>query len=785
VVVDCSLERQLKKLRSNLIWLAGSIGLGLGAFNCPTHGQIVPDDTLGSEASVVTTVDPFTDRVDGGAVRGDNLFHSFQDFNIGDGRTVNFSHPAAVDNILTRVTGGNVSEILGTLGVLGDANLFLLNPNGIVFGPNARLNLNGSFVATTADRFSFPNGYEFSATNPDTPPLLTVNVPLGLQFGGNPGAISVSGSGFGFISESGFPDTSPENQQAFVSNSNGLQVMEGRTLGLVGGDLDVNGGLFEASAGRIELGSVAAGETVALTPTDLGWILGYDTVEQFGNIRIAGQSALFASGEGGGEIQIWGSEIDIAGESSVLADTLGSEDGSGINIYADRLNLREGSFAYAETWSPSGGSAGDVSVVANTLDVRDGSTLSSSTWGEGDGGAVRLDVTDTLVFASNSPEGASSAIFANVEDSGIGNAGDVSITANRVEIRDGAQLTATIWGEGDGGTIEVDATDTVLFSGSTPDNQFGSGAFTSVAYSERRNVAGRGNAGSVIITANRVEVRDSAQLFSNHKNPANPDSTAGDVIVRAEFVQLSDDAEISADTQGRGGNVQIDAGTTILRHGSRIQTNAEGPFPAGNITIDTDTLTALENSDITANARDAAGGQVTINTQGIFGTQFRNRLTPESDITATSALGSSFGGTVELNTPDIDTAAGLVSLSANPVDAASVLSTDPCATGRNSAFYITGRGGLPQIPDAVFPTTATWVDLQDVAEVDEEETSDDRTSFASAVRSIIDRPETTPLVEARDWYVNAEGQVVLTASRGGRNPHPSRWQPESCSPSSF
>ncbi|HEY9663766.1 MAG TPA: filamentous hemagglutinin N-terminal domain-containing protein, partial [Allocoleopsis sp.] len=153
----------------------------------------VADGTLGNERSVVTP-DTFNgrqgDRIDGGATRGENLFHSFQDFGVDEGRSVYFSNPVGIRNILSRVTGSNVSEILGVLGVLGDANLFLLNPNGIIFGPNAQLDVRGSFLASTGDRFSFADGSEFSAINPQAAPLLNVNISPGLQHGTGRGDLS-------------------------------------------------------------------------------------------------------------------------------------------------------------------------------------------------------------------------------------------------------------------------------------------------------------------------------------------------------------------------------------------------------------------------------------------------------------------------------------------------------------------------------------------------------------------------------------------------------------------
>ena len=255
--------------------------------------QIIPDQTLGSENSVVTPninirgID--SDRIDGGAVRGGNLFHSFQKFNIDEGRGAYFSNPGNSVNILTRVTGGNVSEILGTLGVLGNANLFLINPNGIVFGPNARLDIGGSFFATTADGILFENGLEFAASNPEAPPLLMINMPLGLNIRENPGSI---------INQSIVQD----NEDNYV----GLQVPPKRTLGFVGGDIQMLGGILTAPQGRIELGSVEGNSFVSLTPIDKGYATSYEGVQNFRDIAISQEAFLNVRGEGGGDIQLQG-----------------------------------------------------------------------------------------------------------------------------------------------------------------------------------------------------------------------------------------------------------------------------------------------------------------------------------------------------------------------------------------------------------------------------------------------------------------------------------------------
>lgn len=146
------------------------------------HAQLIPDATLNAQSSIVQTTGP-VDLIQGGYRVGRNLFHSFQEFNVGTGRSLYFTDPG-VTNILARVTGRNASQINGKLGVEGTANLYLLNPYGIVFGADASLDVRGSFTATTANAIQFADGSEFSATNPTAPNLLTIAVPVGLQRGG-------------------------------------------------------------------------------------------------------------------------------------------------------------------------------------------------------------------------------------------------------------------------------------------------------------------------------------------------------------------------------------------------------------------------------------------------------------------------------------------------------------------------------------------------------------------------------------------------------------------------
>ncbi|NER46253.1 MAG: filamentous hemagglutinin N-terminal domain-containing protein [Symploca sp. SIO1A3] len=185
-----------KFLRTTSLVLSGTT---VAASGNTVFAQIIPDNTLGAESSVVipniNINDLPADHIAGGATRGVNLFHSFLEFNVSNGQRVYFANPTGIENILSRVTGTNPSEIFGTLGVNGGANLFFLNPNGIILGEDATLDIRGSFTATTANSFTFPDGNEFSASNPQAPPLLKINVPIGLQYGQpQPGAIANRGN---------------------------------------------------------------------------------------------------------------------------------------------------------------------------------------------------------------------------------------------------------------------------------------------------------------------------------------------------------------------------------------------------------------------------------------------------------------------------------------------------------------------------------------------------------------------------------------------------------------
>ncbi|NEP18923.1 MAG: filamentous hemagglutinin N-terminal domain-containing protein [Leptolyngbya sp. SIO4C1] len=236
--------------------VAGCLACGIlaaAASRGLAQSNIVPDSTLATESSaVLPSFDGLPIEVIlGGAERGRNLFHSFEAFNVAENRGAYFFSPDGIETILSRVTGGRRSDILGTLGVLGEADLFLINPNGIVFGPDASLDVEGSFVATTADALQFNEQAGFSAAAPETSRLLSIQ-PAAFFFTAESQAAEIVNQSTALATVFGLPTF-------------GLQVPDGESLLLVGGDIDLAGGVLLTFGGQVELGGVRNEGTILLT----------------------------------------------------------------------------------------------------------------------------------------------------------------------------------------------------------------------------------------------------------------------------------------------------------------------------------------------------------------------------------------------------------------------------------------------------------------------------------------------------------------------------------------
>ncbi len=741
---------------SNQYWklgLASSLVISgmLACFSDCTLAQLLPDGTLGAESSRVTSTSPGVFQIDGGATRGKNLFHSFSQFSVPTNGIAYFNN-LNIQNIISRVTGGSVSRIDGLLQANGIANLFLINPNGIIFGPNATLRIGGSFLATTASSLNFADGTQFSATVPQNKPLLTISVPIGLQFGENPGNIinqsqaSLDGATNSLMS----PTPTPA----------GLEVQTGRTLALIGGDVALEGGNLTATGGRIELGSVAGNSLVRLKSTEKVWALSYEGVNNFQNIQLTSrnqvdgskiQSFVDVSGDSGGStpsgnVQAQGRRITLTGGSQILATNSAAQLGGNLKVTAsESVELigasLKGESSELSTTAFGTGKAGDITFNTRYLSVRGGAQALSATRGQGKGGQLTVTAPASVELDGAAIVSTSDGVF--VIDGGLysttfgtGDAGDITLNTGRLIVKNGAQVSTSSTGQnisgqfilatGRAGALTVNASKSVELIG-TDANASPSSLSASTL--------GSGVAGNLNIATGQLIIRDEAVVSVSSEGTGD----TGNLQVQARSIRLDNQGQLTATSAfGEGGNVTLQAQELLLmRHNSQISSTTAGLAGAGgnggNITIKVPFIVAApsENSDIKANAFLGQGGKITINSQRIFGLVVLNLKDlqtllgtndptkldpinlPSSDITAISQTNPSLSGQVTINTLDINPIFGLVNLPVQPVNVTGLIAQG-CPTGvgpRGSKFVITGHGGLPPTPREALSSEQPLADL--------------------------------------------------------------------------
>ncbi|BAZ32238.1 filamentous hemagglutinin outer membrane protein [Cylindrospermum sp. NIES-4074] len=803
---------------SNLWICFQGLGLVIGgviiAFSANSAiAEITPDGTLPSNSQVTPPDKDKIINIDGGTKSGSNLFHSFDKFSIPAGFTANFQNVGNTENIFSRVTGKSFSDIQGTLKVDGAANLFLINPNGIVFGPNASLQLNGSFLATTASSVNFADGTKFSATNPQTIPLLKMSVPVGLQFGSTAAAIR---------NQSQAPSLDGKTTNT-LGQPVGLQVQPSKTLALVGGDVILEGGNLTAVSGQIGLGSVARNSLVSLNPTNQGWILGYEGVQNFQNIQLIKRqdingseilSQVDASGDSGGNIQIQGRRVLLTDKSQILTYTFASQPGMNLTVNASD-SVEIDSYTSLSTATFGNGKAGDITITTKKLTVLNGAQVSTNSIGSGSGGRLTVNALDSVELIDGSFSGDSDSFIPSVLLSatfGPGDAGNITINTGRLRLQGGARVLTSADGmvlrgkrflpaTGQGGDLTVNAADLVEITGTSNDGSVVSGLFTSTQ--------GYGNAGKMTIDTKQLTVRDGAAITVSSQVPkgfiyqgdVSNLGQAGAVNISARSVLLDNNGQLTAEAQsGKGGNITLQVqNSLLLRRKSQISTSVSTVGDGGNITINARNgfivAAPLENNDITANAFSDAGGNIIINAKGIFGLFPRTRadlerllntkdpakLKPQdlktSDITAFSQQNPSLNGTIQINTPDTDPKKGLEELSQNPIDATGKIVASCGGGGKlaGNSFTSTGRGGIASNPlepltgDAV---VADWVSLEPTGENRAEDVNS-----RVAIQKLKDAQKYEPvnppeqIVEAQGWVIDANGNVVLVVEAPTATPH--------------
>jgi filamentous hemagglutinin family protein len=576
----------------------------------PIHAEVVLDGTLGHSGAL-----PGPDYLIGsdlGKQQGGNLFHSFQDFNLNKLESATFSGPDSVSNVISRVTGGNPSNIDGILrSTIPNADMYFLNPYGIMFGTNARLDVQGSFHASTADTLRFADGNEFNARNPEQP-LLTV-API---------------SAFGFLTDT---------PAAINLQDSRLFLPEEKTLSFIGGDLHIDKSIMGISAGRFNFASIASHGEVSLTESGLN----LSAEAQRGQIAIEG-SRIAVNGKeaGAGDIYIRGGQFELV-SSQILGETLGNEDGGVIDIQADNLKLQgvistdtKGSgngsaiiikVADSLTASDSlinansqsidnAGDAGSIEIEARQVTLVD-TQVNSFTRGTGDGGIITLKVADTLSISriSDTKFPSNIGVGSLSEEVNAGKGGRIEIDANKITLSGMTQIAADTRGSGEGGTVILKTNNLALTNGaqivsSTLSDKVDAGDAGNIEIESRQvkltkgfiigSTWGTGEGGNIIIQADNLELQGS--IIQNQTTGSGKSGTI--VIKLSDSLTVSDSLIIASqksNNTGNAGSIEIEAHQVTLVD-TQVNSFTRGTGDGGIITLKVaDTLSVLRTSDDT------------------------------------------------------------------------------------------------------------------------------------------------------------------------------------------
>ena len=603
--------------------------IALWADSALAQRQPIADDTLGGERSIVTPAADIRgrpgDRISGGARRGDNLFHSFREFGIDPGRSVYFEDPGVRD-ILSRVTGGNPSEIFGRLGVLGNANLFLINPSGIIFGTGASLDVNGSFVGTTANAIQFGNQGFFSASEPNAPTLLTVRPSAFLFNQINPAPIENR-------------SIAPAGIDASGSSVLGLRVADGESLLLVGGNINMDNGGAYALGGHIEMGGLSRPGTITLNTDGR---LRFPGGVARSDIALTNGAYIDVMGAGDGSVAMNARNLEILGGSFIQSGigaglgTVANQAGD-ITLNATRnVNIGQSSQVLNRLYPNANGRGGNIRIVTRSLSLTDGAQLITDTFGTGNAGDIIVNL-NSFSISGIGVSGFGSGLYSQTDGSGdagnilintrtfnassgasvfsdsfsSGEGGNIAIETKRLVLRDGAQLgTSTVSG-GQGGNLNVTALESIELSG------FSNITGPSQLFTLTRGLNARA-AGNLTIQTGQLIVRDRAQVSASTFG----DGAGGDLnVIASDFVRLigtstAPPSGLFAESSraGAGGNLTVQTGQLIVQDGALISTSPRGSGSGGNLNV-----AASESVELSGAASNAGSpsGLFTVNQGGI------------------------------------------------------------------------------------------------------------------------------------------------------------------------
>ena len=588
------------------------------------RGQILPDNTVSTQTD---STSQNTTEITGGTTEGANLFHSFQEFSVPTGNTAYFNNAGEIENIVGRVTGNSISNIDGLLQANGNANLILINPNGINFGANARIQIGGSFLGSTAESVIFDDGTIFGTSDLTTSPLLTVSIPTGLQLGQNSSGINVAGTGHNLGIDT--PIFSPFNRREIL----GLKLQSGGTFGLVGGNISLTGGVISSEQGRVELGSVAEG-TVTIDWLEDNFSLGYEETVAFKNIDLKQKSLVDASGNSSGSINIQGNEIAIADGSAILIQNQGQATSGNLAVNAATSFSLSGvsedgiiaSGIYTEALG--GGRGGNISVTTPNLKILSGASITTDSFSAAGSGDIDLNITDSIEIVGFAQINPSIFSLVSAQVYNTGDAGAINITTNNFTALDGgnvASVTGSPNATGSGGDVTISAAESIFLSGVNP-----------FAFAPSQITAGSGsagNAGNVELNTKTLTLQDGGRVDASATATGDagnvtvnasesitvtgtvPDSRNPSLIIASANIldrELQEQFNLPDAPSGNSGSVNITTPQLEIMDGGQVTVRNDGTGNAGNLEISANTINLSDDGGITAAVKEGTGGRINL-----------------------------------------------------------------------------------------------------------------------------------------------------------------------------
>ncbi|MBE9029039.1 filamentous hemagglutinin N-terminal domain-containing protein [filamentous cyanobacterium LEGE 11480] len=709
-------QQRLKLLYGFSLGIA-TCSLFSGLFAQSSLAQITPTTNWGIENTRLNVAGSVNGQpallIEGGAARGSNLFHSFQQLNVSAGELVYFSNPAGISTIFSRIIGGQPSNILGTIGVNGLANLFLLNPQGIIFGPDAQLDIRGAFTATTANTIQFGNQGEFTIAPSSAPTLLTIS-PSSLNFAANQGAV--------------------------INQAPNLQNLNRGSIALLGSQVNMDGGGLTVPGGRVSLSGIKGNGAIALQllANQLQII---STTGTPADVFLGNGAKIDVRSDDAGSVDIQSNNLTMQGDGTSILAGIAPNSGTAqslsgpVNILAaGNLRLDDRAVIDHSVLAGGVGNTGSTVVNAQKIIFENLGHINTELLGVGRLGEIQLTSRENILFQGGSSEGGirflpainqafeRSGIFRRIGVNGNGTIGSTTINGSNISLLNGGGIGHQINGIGEIRSTFVNATGAIqLDQSGTADT-----ARSNISLQITEN--GQGLIDDVIVNGRSLNIENGSEFVSalfgkgstggfqitlqddfvlNGFKPRPPrtrvstvntilqdsgEGTIGDVSISANNIFIRDGGSIPASSigLGNGGNITLIAKDQITIEGvnspgfrSRIAatvtkqsfpdagTFGRGEGKAGNISITGNRVSVLDGAFINASISDTVGqaGQVTIDAAEflrVAGTGrsvsigFSNGRIQITPITVKSLISAetggntqAVGGSIQINTPNL------------------------------------------------------------------------------------------------------------------------------------